>query len=106
MQRVQNVNNDLRRRLQTKAVVDDVDGGVKAPWACSALAAPLITWFRRLFQKPELSRMEKPEWAFTYIVKLSEEYGMLLEKWMLAACGQGEQQKALLDPMEVMALKG
>jgi hypothetical protein len=38
-------------------------------------------------------------------VKLSEEYGMLLEKWMLTACGQGEQQKALLDPMEVMVAR-
>ena len=46
--------------------------------------------------------MDKPEWAFTYIVKLSTDYGVLLDEWVTNARGQSGK----LDPVAEMAVSG
>mmetsp|Transcript_167148 Transcript_167148/g.536865 ORF Transcript_167148/g.536865 Transcript_167148/m.536865 type:complete len:1088 (+) Transcript_167148:101-3364(+) len=60
----------------------DSDEGL---WACCALSTPLVARFRQLFCRPEsdLCRMDKPEWAFKYLLdNVFNDHAQLLETWV------------------------
>jgi len=72
---------DAETRSQTAMVQEE------APWAAQALAWLLVERFRHHFWRPEseLCRMDKPEWAFVYLVNLASNHIEELQKWEAAA---------------------
>lgn len=70
---------------------------LEAPWASTALAVPLLAKFRHFFWQPEsdLCRMDKPEWAFKYLLNTCRDHRELLEKWV-AEAGEGEAESLVI----------
>jgi len=106
LQRVQQVDGELRRRFGLDSPTPEARGALAVSesgdaemgvWACSAMSIPLIARFRHHFCRPEseLCRMDKPEWAFKYLADLSSDHGEQLEQWLREALGS-----SLGDPID------
>lgn len=54
-----------------------------ACWVCEVLSEPLVEKFRYHFWRPDskLCRMDKPEWAFKYLIEVLTDHHALIEKW-------------------------
>lgn len=80
-------------------------------WCCRALASPLVERFRQLFCRPQsdLCRMDKPDWAFKYLLEnLLSEHGHLLDNWLPqdekgSASELKPSQRAALDEVDLLA---
>ncbi|CAE8726745.1 unnamed protein product [Polarella glacialis] len=87
MGRVQRVAKELQRMEEADAKGKKAKKGEgeaeEAPWASQALASPLIARFRHHFCRPEgdLCRMDKPEWAFRYLIELASDHTAELDRW-------------------------
>lgn len=100
VQRVLRLCADLQRVQRVQGVVQE------GLWACSALAAPLAVRFRQLFcrEDSDLCRMDKPEWAFKYLLEnLLTEHGQVLEGWLRAEPELDPVQAAVLESVDLLS---
>jgi len=92
LQRVQCIEREVQKLACPLTAFSGNRGkaGNDEVWACTALAAPLIARFRHHFWRPEseLCRMDKPDWAFRYLIDLVSEHLAELERWMATVSGQ------------------
>lgn len=75
-------------------------------WSGIALAAPLGIRFRYHFSRPEseLCRMDKPEWAFKYLVDSASDHLDEIDKWTAAESNAGSLSEKRLQALKTADL--
>eukprot|EP00930_Biecheleria_cincta_P003390 TRINITY_DN104321_c0_g1_i1.p1 TRINITY_DN104321_c0_g1~~TRINITY_DN104321_c0_g1_i1.p1 ORF type:complete len:879 (-),score=173.23 TRINITY_DN104321_c0_g1_i1:34-2391(-) len=84
VEKVAKTMGEMRASQESTKTKGNHDSDDAISWACQALASLLVARFRYHFCRPEsdLCRMDKPEWAFRYLMDLVKDHMAELQRWL------------------------